>query len=227
MDDPAGPHLRLVNVDTGETPDVCPHCLATDEYNRRLRAEVSRFKGEERRRASVEARRADIVEVLSFWRDTVAPRAGVVAGSANWKAVSKRLGDVDEVTLEPRFNVLKLKAAVVGITLDPYRMEKGQSYRRHPNEAFKDPGLVDKLIDRAVRFKRQTGVSALELVDELAGEGLRWLAERCSCTHTWLEHLRGGEAAQGGAQACSVEGCSCGCYDFFHAKVERFIKEQE
>ena len=94
------------------------------------------------------------------------------------------------------------------------------SPRRQPREAFKNPDRSGSwLAGRWSSSKRP--LSALHLVSEPGGEVFRWLAERCSCGHTWLEHLRSGTAAQGGAQVCSV--CGCPMFDVFHAKRERWL----
>jgi hypothetical protein len=43
---------------------------------------------------------------------------------------------------------------------------------------------------RVTAFKREVGTSALEVVDELMGPGLAWLAARCDCCGRMrMEHL--------------------------------------
>ena len=169
----------------------------------------------------------NILSVLDYWRVTMAPGATIAKGSKRWKYVKALLRTKDQKSKELRFSVLALKAAVVGASFDEWTMDPRHRYRRDAEMIFNDAGKVDRFIARAVTFKRTYGESALAIVDELAGAGLVWLAERCGCGHTWLCHLRGGEAAQGGAQRCSVDGCSCELFDAFHAKAERWVREQQ
>lgn len=227
MDERWRPKLRIVDGDGELAGELCPHCHETEMALRSERAKVTTLRGRLARQEAAEAQDEEIIEVLAFWRDWLAPRAGISEGSANWTMVAKRLQDIDKVTGERRFNVKQLKAAVVGVSYDPYCMAKGETYRRHPGVAFNDPDRVGRFIERARTFWRQTGEDPLGIMEDLGGPALSWLAERCSCEHTWLEHLRGGEAAQGGAQRCSHQDCGCTMFDFFHAKVERFLREQD
>jgi hypothetical protein len=82
---------------------------------------------------------------------------------------------------------------------------------------FRDSATVDKHIARATSFRRRTGLSALTLLDELAGGALDWLAQRCSCGGLMLEHLGAGP----GALPCPARDCEG--FDFLNAKVERFM----
>lgn len=220
------PRLRIVDSEGQLVGEDCPHCRDTELALRVERGKNTRLKNELAQAMAVEPIHEQIVEVLSFWRRTLAPNASIVEGSDNWKAVRARLREKDAETHEQRFDVLRLKAAVVGISLSEWHMAKGQSHRRHPATAFGNAGKVDRLIEGAVAFKRQTGSSALTLLDELGSGVLWWLAERCGCGHVRAQH-----AVQGPTQdlrlPCDVEGCGCTDMDWFEAKWQRAVQERE
>jgi len=218
--------LRLVDTITGEVQDTCGHCTELERDLRVKRGQITKLKNENRRLAGLEPEADKVLEVLTYWRDTVRPRASIIIGSDSWKAVKARLTDTDVTTGQPAFTVLSLKAAVVGLTLDEWHMDPRARHRRDLNLAFSSSDKVTKLLYNAVRFKRTYAVSALTIIDELGGEALVWLAERCACDHLWIAHLRGG-AAPGGLQPCSCEGCGCENFDFFTARVERWMAEHE
>jgi hypothetical protein len=216
----------VVDTETGQVADDCPSCLALEQERRVQRAQMTRLKNELARAMGVEPEAADILEVCEYWRQLVAPRASIVVGQPRYKAVRDRLRDTDARTRERLFNPLKLKAAVVGITLDPWHMAPGQRHRRDLDIAFSNSNKVERLIGQAIGFKRRTGTSALALVDELAGDALFWLAERCGCGHIRLEHVRLGPRHDG-TQPCSVAGCGCADMDWFAARVDRWERQQQ
>lgn len=220
MDDPPRPNLRLVDGATGELADVCPYCLDAEQAMRNLRRQNTELKNKLNVALGLEPDAEQIMEVLEFWRSRIMPRAKIVVGSERWLKVRARLRERDAKTKEAAYSVLHLKAAVTGALLSKDHVENNWL---DAATIFRDSVTTDKHIARTVRFKRVYGTSALGLVDELAGEGLRWLAERCACGHLWVEHLRGGPRPDG-SQPCSE--CDCAHYDFFSAKVDRFLREQ-
>ena len=216
--------LRIVHGETGEQlGEDCPHCHETDLANRTLRSQLTRLKNEQAKAREKEAVAGDVIDVLSFWRDTLAPRAGIDAGSDNWDAVAKLLVMTDAQTGERRFTPLTLKAAVRGMLADEWIMERGHSHRRRPQNAWRDPARVDELVERARGFKERTGVSGLRLIDALGERALAWLAYRCRCTHTWLEHLRFGGTTADGRQPCST--CTCSDFDMHGIRDEQALQE--
>lgn len=243
-DEPARPHLRVVTPDGELAGELCPHCHETDMAMRKLRTENTRIRNENAQLREVAPEHGAVRSVLEYHRELLMPGAKISEHTARWGVVHSLLKMKDDETGEALLTELQLRGAIVGMTLQPFIMDKANRFARDltwaftsqspgnkpggkPGPRFADPAQVQKHLDYAVTFKRQTGTSALGVLDELGGEGLRWLSERCSCSHTWLAHLRGGEAAQGGAQRCAVQDCDCGMFDIWHAQVERFKREQE
>ena len=145
--------------------------LAYEELERRHKSamrDLGKLRKQLGRQRYLEVEADDVIAVLEFWQATLNSRASITPESDNWKMVQKRLRDKDARSDKPLFDVLWLKAAVVGITLDPWRMEKGES-RRQPREAFKNPDRSGSwLAGRWSSSKRP--LSALHLVSELGGE---------------------------------------------------------
>lgn len=229
MTEPA-PRLRLVdqNGELHAAPDleqlrdelegVTRSFAAAKGENTRLRRELSAAQG-------VEPEAKDVMDVLLFWRAQCMPRAQITVGSERWQKTRARLRERDAESGERCYSPLKLKAAVVGAMLSDFHMQNRDKGYLDAASIFGDSRKVDAHIQRAVGFKRLTGISALTLVDELGSEALRWLAERCSCTHLWVEHLRGGPRP-GGLQPCSVEGCGCANFDYLSARIDRWVADK-
>lgn len=227
----AATHLSLVDPSTGELADYptleaqrvqienLKQQLAEAEVDlRSKRSQNTRLKSQLAEALGVEPEAEQVVEVLVFWRPLCMPGATIVVGSERWLKTRARLREKD-ITTGTRRSVAHLKAAVLGAKLSEYHV---QNDYLDAVTIFRDSSTVDKHIKRAVGFKRTYGESALEIVDVLAGEGLRWLAERCNCGAMWIEHLYGGPAP-GGLQPCERTGCAH--FDNFYAKVDRFIRE--
>jgi hypothetical protein len=221
--------LRLIHGASGEGRDGCPQCEAkdglVDELSSKLNGALSELGKLTKRLAraqGVDPEAEDIRDVLGFWRVRCMPAAKIVVGSERWENVAGLLA-MKNAAGGKCYTPLSLKAAVTGALLSEWHVEN----RRLDIFAVADKRLVssiDKHIERAVGFKRRTGVSALTVVDELAGEGVAWLAERCECGHLWIEHLRGG-ARTDGSQPCAT----CGCSNFGQSldeRVEQWMREQ-
>lgn len=187
---------------TGEKiSDVCLGCVdkmkKLDQAWRRndsLSKELADERGEE-------GVAADVREVLEYWRGLCMPGAKLVVRSERWEKVRKLLSAKDVSTKKPAYTVLALKAAVVGAKLDPFltgedprkRAENGGKVVKHLDAVtiFRDPATVDRHINRLRDFRAERGVSALNIVDALFDERLRFLADLCSCGYARVDHLRG------------------------------------
>lgn len=230
------PQLSIVvNQETGEVSEGCPECADKDDQIEGLKTRVAslagtntRIKREHAELDAVAPNRDEILEVMAYWRVTICPGAKVTASSKGWRTVKARLAEPDEETGR-QFTVLELKAAVVGMTLDQWHMDGNHRHRRYLENAFSDAGKVNRLVSKAVSFKRTYGASALTIVDELAGASLVWLAERCSCGHLRLDHVRQGPTPDGrqpcdGQTAHDQSGmpvpCECTDFDWLAAKLE-------
>lgn len=201
-------HL-LTNAETGETREACHACVAKDEKLASQARELQRFRNEETERLGLAPDAAQIMEVLTFHRQLLGGR--VIRGKAAWKAVKGRFADIDAETDKPAFTVLHLKAAVVGLSLSRWHREHKKTGAAW---LFADPDRVQEFIGACVAFKRTTGESALEIVDELMGPGLVRLAAHCSdCGHMLLDHERQRPELDLWDPPCAVHGCACGGWD--------------
>lgn len=207
-------HLHSVDPVSGEVlPGGCPDCKALEMELRGKRSQITKLKNENARLMGVEPDHDDILQVCEFHRRMVVPNGSVAVGSKGWTTVRARLRDVHPGTERKLFDPLRLRAAVCGIALDAWHMEKGHSHRRYLENAFRDAGKVDRLIDLAIGFRRETGTSALELLDDLAGDRLAWLADRCSCGGLRVAHLMGRT--------------ECQVFDEFEADQWRWLRQQD
>lgn len=209
------PDLRLVDTSTGEVSELPDELeklrqqLAEAESELRAkRSQITLLKNENAALRAIEPDHDDILGVMTFWRSRLVPGASVTTSAKGWKTVRKLLREVDEESGKPRFTPLHLKAAVAGMALDEYTMDRRYRHRRYLENALSDPGKVDRLIEGAVSFKRRNGVSALTLLDELGAPALSFLADRCSC---------------GGLRMAHLMGAGCPSFDEFAAKVERHL----
>jgi FtsZ-binding cell division protein ZapB len=214
--------LPTIHALQAEVAQLKEDCALLEVELRAKRSQNTKLKNENARLMGLEPEHGEILDVLEFACQRLMPGASIVAGSKRWMAVRARLRDVDPRTRARKFTPLKLKGAAIGALLDPWTMDRRQRHRRDPEFVFADAGKVDRYLMGAIAFKRTYGESGLAIVDELAGEGVRWLAEQCSCGGLWIEHLRGGPGPDG-LQPCARTGCAN--FDTFHAKVERFMAE--
>lgn len=228
----ASRHLRSVDMRTGEVIEGCPDCERNQAKVESLTGvlvardrRITELKNENARLRAVEPEHKDVIEVLTYCRDLLRPSAAVTVDSDSYKAVRARLRDTDETTGEPAFSVAALKAAAFAISLSPWHMEKGQTHRRDPANAFGNAGKVTRLLGDAIGFKRTYGISGLDIVERLGGEGFEWLAERCSCGGLWIEHLYGGGPTPDGRQPCERTGCES--FDWFEVRVARWFREMD
>lgn len=208
----ARPDLRLVDTATGEVTEVPAEIemlrqqVAEAEAELRAkRSQITKLKNENARLMGVEPEAESIIEVLEFWRLRCMPGASIVPGSERWLKVRDRLREHDVTTKQPAHSVVKLKAAIAGVLLSDWHVK---NKKVDAVTIFRDSKTVEDHVARAVDFKRRKGVSALTLLDELAGPGLEWLADRCSCGDLRMAHLMGR---------------GCGEFDEFNAKVERHL----
>ena len=221
----AARQLRVIDAHTGEVAadiddGACPHCLELERDLRGKRALLTRMRNELAEALGVEPEAEEIMAVLEFWRSRCMPRAHIVIGGERWLKVRARLREKDAINHKQCYPVLALKAAVLGAMLSEFHSKNGYL---DAATIFRDSKTVDGHLDRAKSFKRRTGISGLELLDELGATALDWLAERCSCEHSYLEHLRQGPRPDG-TTPCCAPGCGCEHFDTFHAKVDRWIR---
>jgi hypothetical protein len=221
----AARQLRVIDAQSGEvavdiTDGACPHCLELERDLRGKRAQLTKMRHELAQMTGVEPEAAEVLDVLEFWRSRCMPRASIVVGGERWLKVRARLREKDAVTHRRCYPPLALKGAVLGALLSEFHSKNGYL---DAATIFRDSKTVDSHLGRAKTFKRQTGVSGLELLDELGSTALEWLAERCSCEHTYIEHLRGGPRPDG-TTPCATPGCGCEHFDTFHAKVDRWMR---
>jgi hypothetical protein len=224
----AARHLRPVPFpESGELPKDGPQSLVEaldiiDFLSRKLQgagAQITKLERSLSKALAVEPEAEQILEVLSFWNDFIKQgRCKLVVGSERWQKVRARLREKDVRTGEP-YTVLQLRAAVVGAKLSDFHVKHGYL---DAATIFRDATTVDAHIARAVSFKRTYGASALAIVDELASEGLKWLAERCVCGHFRLDHVRKGPTPDL-RQPCSA--CACEDFDWFTAQFEMYMVE--
>lgn len=225
------PHLHLAHdAATGEVIDGCANCIQLEEENEGLKTALSASKGQNTRLKRQLANMRfvapdtdDVRELLDYHRKLLMPGVKIAESSVRWGVVSDLLKLKDAETDKPLFSVLELKAAIAGMALQPYIMDAAHLYRRDLTTAFcsrrnggpslPDPGKVERHIGEAIGFRRETGTSALELLDDLADERLAWLADRCSCGEMRVAHLM----------------CRTACEDFdeFEAKQWRWLRQQD
>lgn len=213
----ARPELRLLDTATGEVrelPNVADLHARIENLTDQLdgakdgwaaaKGEIKKLRRENAQLMGVEPAHKKIMDVLQFAMPLLVPNGRIVVAGPRWKNVRARLKDRDAETQVLLFTPLHLKAAAVGVTMSEFHMSK-LAYR-DPESIYADPDRVQKHIQRAVRFRRVYGTSALTLVDELGQQALAWLARRCECGRLWAEHLKDGPTADG-SQPCPATGC--------------------
>lgn len=215
----AKPQLSIVvNPETGEVQESDERDLIIEGLKREnasLAGRLTKARNENAQLQGIEPGHKQVLEVLEFWRRTIMPTAKITVGSDRWKAVRTLLKVQDAETGEPAYTVLSLKAAAVGVKLSEWHVKNRQM---DATTIYRDPKTADAHIARAVGFKRTYGVSALELVDELAGQALIWLAEPCSCGHLRVRHVVKGPTPDL-RQPCAD--CGCEDFDWFTAQFEQ------
>lgn len=217
-------HLRVIDGHGQVVDEASAEVVALE---RELRAKRRRITELENQLAEQEGRSPEakqVLEVLEYWRPLCMPRAKIVPKSERWRKTKDRLHDKDLTTGELAYTVLDLKAAVVGAKLSPDHVANGWL---DASTIFRDSTTVDKHIARCTTFRRETGVSALEIVDELMGPGLAKLAARCACGHLRLDHERENPAEELFDPPCAVHGCVCEGFDSFDHEIELWKAQQD
>lgn len=220
----AARHLHLVDVH-GEVvnADVCHGCIELSKKVAHLAGENTKLRREEEKRKLETPASKQIVEVLEYWRPLCMPRAKIVVGSERWQKTKARLED-KTIEGELAYTPLHLKAAVVGAKLSPEHVANGWL---DAVTIFRDSTTVDKHIARCVTFKRETGSSALEIVDELMGPGLAKLAARCTCGHLRLDHERENPMLEIWDPPCAVHGCACTGWDSWEHEIDLWLAQRD
>ncbi len=203
----ARPNLHLVDTASGVAEEACPGCQRLLKTVATMERENTRLRNAEQERLGLAPDAPQIMEVLVFHKQLLSPRWKIVRGKAAWKAVKERLSEIDAETERPAFTVLHLKAASVGVSMDDWNRRE-----RLTSAAwlFAEPDRVQRYIDNCVTFKRETGVSALEIIDVLGRGGFEILAAPCGCCgHIRAEH-EGDRPVEGlWSPPCLVHGCAC------------------
>lgn len=222
----AARHLHLVNTDTGEAQQACSGCIALLAKVSTLQGDLTRLRNAEEERLGMAADAGAIMRVLVHHKKLLAPKTGrIIRGKAAWKAVKARLADTDAETGEPAFTELALNAASVGLSLSRWHREHKKTGAAW---LFDDPDRVLEFIATCVTFKRDTGTSALEIVDALMGPGLAKLAARCAdCGHTRLDHEKDHPELDLWTPACGVHGCACMGWDDSNYRAELWLRRQD
>jgi hypothetical protein len=199
-------HLHLVDSH-GEVhqENVCHGCIELAKKVAHLAGENTKLRKAEEERQASSIGSKQIREVLEFWRPLCMPRAKIVVGSERWQKVKARLAD-RTIEGELAYSVLHLKAAVVGAKLSPDHVQNGWL---DASTIFRDSTTVDKHLARVTQFKRDTGVSALSITDELMSGRYERLAEVCDCGHIRLDHEKERPAEELWNPPCGMHGCSC------------------
>lgn len=218
----ARPRLRLIDGHGEYVGEACHACIAKDEKLAAQSRELTRLRNEETERLGLAADASSIMVVLTFHKKLFGGK--IVRGKAAWKNVKARFADIDAETGEPAFTVRHLNAASLGLSLSKW-------HRQHKKTGaawlFEDPDRVQEHISTCTSFRREVGVSALEIVDELMGPGLAKLAARCECGHLRLDHERERPELDLLDPPCAVHGCSCEGFDDFVWRVDRFMAGRE
>jgi hypothetical protein len=178
-------HVRLIS-DHGElVGEGCAGCLELTKELTKYARENTRLKNAEAERLGLAADAPTIRDILQHHK-RLFPGTKIITGKAAWKAVRARLADVDE-NGDRAFTLIALKAAAMGLKLG-----RTGEFADRPHGAawlYGDEERVQYWIGRCVMFKREVGVSAMEIVDELGKPGLAKLAARCShCGRMRFEH---------------------------------------
>lgn len=220
------PHLHLVDSHTGEATEVCHACMAKDKMLASQARKITLLENAEQERLGLAPDAPQIMEVLQYHKRMLTPRGGrIVRGGPAWKNVKARLMDVDAETEELAFSVLHLKAAVVGLWLSDW-------HRAHRKVGaawlFSDPDRVQEFLAPVIAFKRDTGTSALYIIDVLGRPGLEKWAEECDCCgHLRLEHERENPTEELWDPPCAVHGCACpGWSDSLEWRIARWQAER-
>jgi hypothetical protein len=202
--------------------NVCPNCVELGKELAKKARENTRLRNEEAERLGKASDSKQILDVLTYHKTLHGGR--IYRGKAAWKAVKAMFAVVDAETDRPAFTVDHLRAASLGLKLDDYFGPK----RMGAAWLYADPDRVQKFIGNCVTFKRDTGVSALEIVDELGRPGLERLAARCDCCgHLRLDHERERPELDLWDPPCAVHGCGCPGFEDFDWRVTVRLAELE
>lgn len=193
----ARPHLTVIDGH-GEVVDETSHQLMNahktisrlEDLLARKQREIDELRHAKKKDLLTSDLSGDVLDVLRFHKRTVnGNRGGIVRGGPAFKAVLDRLQDTDMETGRPVFTKRHLQGASMGLWL--VDSEDGW-YRRHGKTGaaflFANADRVQQFLAPVQRFRRETGVSALEIVDELGKPGLGQLAARCVCGRMFFEH---------------------------------------
>lgn len=223
-------HLHVVDHN-GEATPQCAQCLALLRNLDRQEGiiatkqrEIDELRHTKKDLLSTTELAGDIMDVLKFHKRILSPSAKIHRGGPAWKNVKDRFEDTDAETGFLSFTKKDLLGAVVGLwTVDS---EDGW-YRKHGKIGakflFGSADRVEEFLDPVRALDRKIGTSALEIVDELMGEGLAWLAVRCECGHLRLDHERERPELGTVQPPCAVHGCACTGFDDFTWRSERWL----
>jgi hypothetical protein len=222
---PHGNVVRLVDREGQLVGEGCSGCLELAKKISVMAGKITRLENEQTERLGLAADAPLIMDVLQHHKRVLSPRSRIVRGGPAWKNVKARLLDVDAETEKPAFTVLHLKAAIVGLSMSDWHRQRGKVQAAW---LFENPDRVQEFIANATSFKRDTGVSALDIVDELGRGGFEKLAARCDCCgHLRLDHERERPELDLWDPPCAVHGCSCPGFEDFDWRVTVRLAELE
>ncbi len=210
-------HVRLIS-DHGElVGEACLGCVELSKKLANLARENTRLRNEEQERLGLAADAKTILDILQHHK-RLFPGTRIIRGKTAWKNVRARLADVDAETNGPAFTPLHLKAAAMGLKLSEWHVSRKKTGAAW---LYEDPDRVQHFIAQTVEFKREVGVSALAIVDELGKEGLAKMAARCShCGRFRFEH-------EGEPDGVGLFDPLCPGFDDFDWEIDVWKKQQE
>lgn len=213
---PNNHEAAVIDLRTGEVIETkCPDCANHQRMITSLmrqRTELER-KLDDKRKAEAEA--ADIVEVLSYWRDRCSKRPDSTrvdrTSHPRWEKVRARLNE--------DFTVGELKLVVDGALASPFHngtdpkndVARGGKQFLAAETLFKNAKTCQDHIHRAERYVDLVGALPSEVNHALIGLNMQVELEICDCGHERLFHV--GLADVEGREVCKR--CDCGDFTRF------------
>jgi hypothetical protein len=220
---PHGNVVRLVNREGELVGEACPGCIQGAKERAQLARKITQLENEKAEK--VHPLDKDIMAVCTFHKQLLSPTWKILRNRGAYNDVKACLGFTDAETGQPAYTPLHLKAASVGMSMDDWCRREGV---RSASWLFSDVDRVDRMLQHAITFKRDVGVSALEIVDELGRPGLERLAARCDCCgHLRLDHERENPLEGLWSPPCGVHGCACPGFEDFDWRVQVRLAEIE